>query len=73
MGHGEASALQWKTVRRNTPVILDLLSEILIEVGLMDRPNTIQRKACQEGKSTQSTQVTVKLDNKNSQECPPSP
>jgi hypothetical protein len=40
-----------KTVRRYTPLVLDLLSEILIEVGLMRRLDSIPRNSCQEGKS----------------------
>lgn len=40
-----------KTVRRYTPVVLDLLSEILIEVGLMERLDSIARNPCQGGKS----------------------
>ena len=42
-----------KTVRRCTPVVLDLLSEILIEVGLMERLDSIRRTSCQEGESDQ--------------------
>ncbi len=38
-----------KTVRRYTPVILDLLSEILLEVGLMERLNAGRVNSCQEG------------------------
>jgi len=40
-----------KTVRRYTPVILDVLSEILIEVGLIERLDSIPRNSCQGGKS----------------------
>jgi hypothetical protein len=40
-----------KTVRRYTPVILDLLSEILIEVGLMERLDSASATSCQEGES----------------------
>jgi hypothetical protein len=40
-----------KTVRRYTPLVLDLLSEILIEVGLMERLMSVPRNFCQEGKS----------------------
>ena len=40
-----------KTIRRYTPVVLDLLSEILIDVGLMERIDSIQRNSCQEGES----------------------
>ncbi len=40
-----------KTVRRYTPVILDMLSEILLEVGLMERLGSGQQNCCQEGES----------------------
>ena len=40
-----------KTVRRYTPLVLDLLSEILIEVGLMKRLMSVPRNSCQEGKT----------------------
>ncbi len=40
-----------KTVRRYTPLVLDLLSEILIEVGLMERLMSVPENYCQEGKS----------------------
>jgi len=40
-----------KTVRRYTPVVLDVLSEILIEVGLMERLDSMPRNSCQGGKS----------------------
>jgi len=43
-----------KTVRRYTPVVLDVLSEILMEVGLMERLDSIPRNSCQGGKSDQS-------------------
>jgi hypothetical protein len=38
-----------KTVRRYTPVVLDVLSEILIEVGLMKRLDSTPKNYCQEG------------------------
>lgn len=38
-----------KTIRRYTPVVLDLLSEILFEVGLMDRVVSNWEKPCQGG------------------------
>jgi hypothetical protein len=38
-----------KTVRRCTPLVLDLLSEILIDVGLMKRLDPIQKNCCQGG------------------------
>jgi hypothetical protein len=40
-----------KTVRRYTPVVLDVLSDILLEAGLMERLNSIQENSCQEGES----------------------
>ena len=40
-----------KTVRRYTPVVLDVLSEILLEAGLMERLGSIQKNSCQEGES----------------------
>src|SRR5450631_3219472 len=44
-----------KTVRRSTPVVLDVLSEILLEVGLLDRlesvPKDVQPDSCQGGKN----------------------
>jgi hypothetical protein len=44
-----------KTVRRYTPVVLDVLSEILLEVGLLDRlmrvPNEVSPNSCQGGKN----------------------
>jgi len=42
-----------KTVRRYTPVVLDVLSEILIEVGLMKRMETVRRNSCQGGENDQ--------------------
>ena len=42
-----------KTVRRYTPVVLDLLGEILIDVGLMERLDSVHRNSCQEGESDQ--------------------
>jgi len=42
-----------KTVRRYTPAVLDVLSEILIEVGLMERLESVQRNSCQEGENDQ--------------------
>lgn len=38
-----------KTVRRLTPLALDLLSEILLEVGLLDRIGVNRENSCQEG------------------------
>ena len=44
-----------KTVRRYTPLVLDLLSEILIEVGMMKRVESIREtswtNSCQGGES----------------------
>ena len=38
-----------KTIRRCTPVVLDLLSKILLEVGLMERLNSSRIDSCQKG------------------------
>jgi DNA-directed RNA polymerase specialized sigma24 family protein len=38
-----------KTVRRLTPLALDMLSEILLEVGLLERLVSIREKSCQGG------------------------
>lgn len=40
-----------KTVRRYTPVVLDVLSEILLEAGLMERSISVRENSCQEGES----------------------
>jgi len=40
-----------KTIRRYTPVVLDLLSEILLDVGLMEPIVSNREKSCQGGKS----------------------
>ncbi len=40
-----------KTVRRYTPVVLDLLSEILLDVGLLERLESIRENSCQGGKN----------------------
>jgi hypothetical protein len=42
-----------RTVRTYMPVVLDVLSEILIEVGLMKRLDSIPRNSCQEGGNDQ--------------------
>ena len=42
-----------KTVRRYTPVVLDVLGEILIDVGLMKRLESTQEDSCQEGENDQ--------------------
>jgi hypothetical protein len=42
-----------RTVRSYTPVVLDVLTEILIEVGLMKRLDTDKRNCCQGGKNDQ--------------------
>ena len=42
-----------KTVRRYTPVVLDMLIEILLDVGLMKRLDSIGKNSCQEGESDQ--------------------
>ena len=38
-----------KTIRRLTPMALDVLSEILLEVGLLERLDTNSQKSCQGG------------------------
>ena len=40
-----------KTVRRYTPVVLDVLSEILLEVGLLQRVEPVREKSCQGGET----------------------
>lgn len=40
-----------RTVRRLTPLIIDQLSEILLDVGLMERVETIHENSCQGGKN----------------------
>jgi hypothetical protein len=42
-----------KTVRRYTPVVLDMLVEILLDVGLMERLDSTGKNSCQEGESDQ--------------------
>jgi hypothetical protein len=43
-----------RTVRTYVPVVLDLLSEILLDVGLMERFDSVQRNSCQEGEKEQN-------------------
>ena len=40
-----------KTVRRCTPLVLDLLSEILLDVRLIERLEPLQKNCCQEGRN----------------------
>jgi hypothetical protein len=42
-----------KTVRRLVPMVLDQLSEILLDAGLMESLDPDRKKSCQEGKSSQ--------------------
>jgi hypothetical protein len=42
-----------KTVRRYMPVVLDMLIEILLDVGLMERLDSSGKNSCQEGESDQ--------------------
>jgi DNA-directed RNA polymerase specialized sigma24 family protein len=42
-----------KTVRRLTPLALDMLSEILLDVGLLQRVDSMSRKSCQGGIESQ--------------------
>jgi hypothetical protein len=50
-----------KTVRRYTPVVLDLLSEILLDVGLLEPLEAIESNSCQQGKVMPQAQVTGKI------------
>jgi len=40
-----------KTIRRAIPVALDQLSEILLEVGLLEKMNPTEENSCQGGQS----------------------
>jgi hypothetical protein len=40
-----------KSVRRNTPIALDLLSEILLEAGILEAQFSKREKPCQGGKN----------------------
>ena len=42
-----------RTVRAYVPVVLDLLVEILLDVGLMERLDSDRKNSCQGGKSDQ--------------------
>jgi hypothetical protein len=42
-----------RTVRTYIPVVLDLLSQILVEVGLLERVDSNRQKSCQGGKTDQ--------------------
>ena len=42
-----------KTIRRLTPLVLDTLSEILLDVGLLERLDGSSRKSCQGGKEAE--------------------
>jgi hypothetical protein len=42
-----------RTVRTYVPVVLDLFSEILLEVGLMERLDSIPKNSCQGGENDQ--------------------
>ena len=42
-----------KTVRRMTPLALDMLTEILLEVGLLEPVNSNSKKSCQGGLRSQ--------------------
>jgi hypothetical protein len=43
-----------RSVRNYMPVVLDLLSEILIDVGLMKRMESSRENSCQEGENSQN-------------------
>ncbi len=40
-----------KTIRRTIPIALDELSEILLDVGLLESQNSVRQKSCQGGKT----------------------
>lgn len=40
-----------KTIRRAIPAVLDQLSEILLEVGLLEKLNPAEENSCQGGRS----------------------
>jgi hypothetical protein len=42
-----------RTVRTYVPIVLDLLVEILLDVGLMERLDSDQKNSCQGGKNDQ--------------------
>jgi hypothetical protein len=42
-----------RTVRMYAPIALDLLTEILLDVGLMERIESIRENSCQEGETDQ--------------------
>jgi len=42
-----------RTVRTYIPIVLDVLSEILVDVGLMERLATVPRNSCQGGETDQ--------------------
>src|SRR6202162_4357479 len=42
-----------RTVRTYIPIVLDVLSEILVEVGLLERVISVRRNSCQEGENDQ--------------------
>lgn len=52
---GTARLLHWneKTVRRLVPMVLDQLSEILLDAGLMESLDPDRKKSCQEGEGGQ--------------------
>jgi DNA-directed RNA polymerase specialized sigma24 family protein len=54
--HATARLLQCneKTVRRLTPLALDQLSEILLDMGLMKRLESMEKISCQEGQANET-------------------
>ena len=42
-----------RTVRTYIPIVLDVLSEILVDVGLLERLISIRQNSCQEGENDQ--------------------
>jgi hypothetical protein len=43
-----------KTVRRYMPVVLDVFSEVLLDVGLMKRMEATEKNSCQGGQNDQN-------------------
>jgi hypothetical protein len=43
-----------KTVRRLTPLAVDTLTEILLDVGLLERLDTISENSCQGGEEREN-------------------
>jgi hypothetical protein len=52
-----------RTVRTYIPLVLDLLVEILLDVGLMGRLDSDRKNSCQGGKTLESLQVIARMGN----------